>query len=511
MIENVKALIVVLTIATAVLALGWRLALGLIAREDLVRRVACWYTLTLAAFLSPSFWLYAAVAAPLIAWAARRDTNPLGLYAIVFFVIPPLQIEIPTAGLLNLFYLDNGRLLGFVILLPLALRAMATKPHLAKPGAPAVETLLWLFGALQIVQFFPYETGTNTMRRTFLFLLDIALIYYAFSRGLKSREQFDDTFASFTLAAGVLATLGAFESLRHWLLYTQIGNLWGATNEFAWLFRGDRLRAQVSTGHALSLGYMLAMALGFWMYLKSHSAGRLGKLGVAAIFCAGIYFTYSRGPMLTAAFAVMTYSVLGQRSPKRALISLAALGGAAALFLWSPLGSGIAETLPFVGSDAQDTIDYRQQLATVSWELVQKNPWFGDPFVLLNMEALRQGQGIIDLVNAYASVALFHGLVGLALFVGAFAAGLQAAYVRFRTFDVSSPGEHSMREVGAVLIAAMLATMLFMGTAGNAWLQWQLLGMLSAYATLAVPLHSHTQEAAPHHAALRQRIRYPTA
>jgi hypothetical protein len=33
------------------------------------------------------------------------------------------------------------------------------------------------------------------------------------------------------------------------------------------------------------------------------------------------------------------------------------------------------------------------------------------------MEDLRQGEGIIDLVNTYAQVGLFYGIAGLALFV----------------------------------------------------------------------------------------------
>jgi hypothetical protein len=49
---------------------------------------------------------------------------------------------------------------------------------------------------------------------------------------------------------------------------------------------------------------------------------------------------------------------------------------------------------------------------------------FGNPFVLLDMEELRTGDNIIDLVNAYAQVALFYGLVGLALFCLLFMASM---------------------------------------------------------------------------------------
>jgi O-antigen ligase len=76
--------------------------------------------------------------------------------------------------------------------------------------------------------------------------------------------------------------------------------------------------------------------------------------------------------------------------------------------------------LPFVGNIDEFNVNYRQQLLDRSLQLTLENPFFGSTDYLLKMEDLRQGQGIIDLVNTYVIVVLNTGLVGLTLFVSFF-------------------------------------------------------------------------------------------
>ena len=74
--------------------------------------------------------------------------------------------------------------------------------------------------------------------------------------------------------------------------------------------------------------------------------------------------------------------------------------------------------MPFVGHIGAETVSYREHLFRVSLDVIQLNPIFGSPNFLMQMEELRTGEGIIDLVNAYLAFALAYGLVGLGLFVG---------------------------------------------------------------------------------------------
>ena len=99
MIINIKALIVVLAIAAVVFRLGKPIALLFSSEPDFARRRNVWFVLTATAFLSPNFWLFVLVAAPLLAWAGRKDTNPVALYLILLHVIPPIPVEIPVVGI----------------------------------------------------------------------------------------------------------------------------------------------------------------------------------------------------------------------------------------------------------------------------------------------------------------------------------------------------------------------------------------------------------------------------
>jgi hypothetical protein len=435
------------------------------APEDLRRRVVVWFVLTVAAFASPNFWFFLLVAAPLLAWAGQRDPNAAALVLLLLHVIPPIDVELPSVIVNRLFELTNYRLLALVVLLPAAWRLAAATSGQPKPGLlRAADACVLAFGALQLVLLVPYESFTNTMRRGFLYGLDVGLVYYVFSRSLRDARRFDEAVAALCLGVGVMAPVAVFESVRQWLLYPGIAAQWGAPNEFAWLLRGDNLRAQAAAGHALVLGYLCAMALVLWAWAQRRipDAPVLKALAVAAL-AGGLLASISRGPWLVALMAYFAFHLIGP-SPGGALVKrLAVVGVVFALLLISPWGASVIDRLPFVGTVDAQNVEYRQRLADVSWVLIQRNPWFGDPFVLYQMEELRQGQGIIDLVNGYAATALFFGGVGLALQLGAFAIGLVVAIadaLRLRRRDAGRAAR------SAVLAACMIGTLFMLAFGG---------------------------------------------
>jgi hypothetical protein len=474
---NLKALIVVLSLSMVMFAIARSTCLYFMSAEDFDRRRKVWIVLTIAGFLSPNLWLYVLVALPLMAWAAAKDSNPIALYLLLFFVIPPVEIAIPTIGINQLFDMNQVRLMAFAILIPAVWARVRDGERIQLTG---VDGLMLAYGLLQLVLLIPYESFTNTGRRAFLYFLDAYLVYFAFSRLNARREALTDSLATICLIACVLAPIAVFESVRHWLLYTGINDQWGSPNT-EYLMRGDSLRAQVSTGHSIPLGTVFAMGIGCWMCLKAYQDRKGAMSVVFALLTVGVFVTYARGPWLGAAFAPLVFLAIGSRNASSLAKGLIAFAAAAGLILMTPLGPSIIENLPFIGTANQGTVEYRQQLAETSWRLIKENPWFGNPFVILQMEELRQG-GIIDIVNAFANVALFYGLTGLALFVGAFVVGLIHAYRRLLVARRSN--DDNGMTLGASLIACVLATLLVMATAGFSWWQWPLLGLLSAYAAM---------------------------
>src|ERR1700690_4555305 len=99
MTASFKALIVVLAIAIVVFRMAKPIALRFSTEGDFARRRNVWFILTITAFLSPNFWVYALLAFPLFLWAGRKDSNPVAFYLLLLQVIPETGVDIPTVGI----------------------------------------------------------------------------------------------------------------------------------------------------------------------------------------------------------------------------------------------------------------------------------------------------------------------------------------------------------------------------------------------------------------------------
>jgi hypothetical protein len=498
MIINIKALIVVLAIAVVVFRLGKPIALLFSSESDFARRRNVWFVLTATAFLSPSFWLFVLVAAPLLVWAGRRDSNPLALYLILLHVIPPIPVDIPVVGIKQLFALDNYRLLSFCVLIPAAWRLRKLRDSSWIRGLTAMDVSIFAFGALQLLNYVPpdlpdhtilQDSATNVLRRSCLFFIDIYVLYFVASRMCSSRRALTDAMSAVCLASAVMASVAMFESVRSWLLYTNLGEGWGLGEAYAaqygfYFFRGGFLRAQAAAGHALALGYLLAIAFGFWLYLAPHVKSVWRRIGVTALFWLGLLASQARGALLGAVAIYFAFSILGPRAVPRilkAVIVVALLVGAVSL---TPFGERLLSSIPLIGESTDRTsFDYRQRLAERSWEMIQLHPFLGDPLARTQMEDLRQGEGIIDLVNTYASVALFYGSIGLLLFLAVVIMGIFKAYRTSKDFSRRDP-DYAL--LGTSLVACLLGTLLMIGSSslifGYEKFFYLLAGLAAAYA-----------------------------
>lgn len=480
MLDGIKSLVVVMTLALAVFALAKPVCLKFMAPADFARRRIVWLVLTSAAFLSPNLWMFTAIALPLVYWAGARDRHPTALYLIIFITLPFVRVPIPLPLINQLFELTPFRIFSLALLVPVAFRLIRSG-QASRPGLVKIDAALLAFGLLQLVIYIPYENFTNTARRAVLFLIDTYVLYYVFSRAPADRAALRDTLTSYWLACAVLIPIVVFEAARSWLLYTNIPARWGDANIFAFIFRDGVLRAQGPAGHSLTMGVSLATAFGFWLYLGGHQTKRILWLGGLALW-AGLFATHSRAPWLVAAAILMMYILLSPAGRRNIVGVTVGVAVAVAGLSATSFGARIFATLPFIGTKEQDNVDYRQQVAEVSWRLIKQNPFFGDIFAARYMEELRQGQGIIDLVNTYASIAVFNGLVGTILFVVCFAYPALRSAIAMATVRQGSQDDANL---GASLVVCMLGTLLMMATAsfGGAFEQmaWVLAGLCSAY------------------------------
>jgi O-antigen ligase len=495
MFYTFKRLIVVLALAAIVFQLAKPIALRFMSGEDFSRRRLVWFLLTIVSFVSPSFWLYVLVAAPMFLWAYRKDSNPLALYLLMLHVIPPAGFNIPILGNNGLFPLDNYRLLSFCVLLPAALRYRKERDKAAARTWGAMDVLLLAFGALQVALYTPPDLQlaipdslSNVLRRAVLFFLDTYLVYFTVSRTCRSRREMVDAVATFSLACAVMAAIALFEYARHWLLYVEILGAWGISlNAIVWLTRGGELRAQASAGHALSLGYLVAIGFGFWLYLKSHVQTRMRRIGVTLLLWAGLFAAVSRGPWLGALSAYFSFFAAGSRAVSRLAKGTLLAAALALLIIVSPIGDRIIDVLPVMGKTPDSNIIYRERLAERGWEIVLAHPFFGDQNPWPEMADLRQGEGIIDIVNTYLGVALNYGLVGLFCFLGFILLGMKKVYARTRELRHSDP---DLALLGTSLIACIVATLVMIYSSsfnlGAQKMFYVLAGLATAYSRLPI-------------------------
>lgn len=493
--EHLRALIVILVLATAVFAFAHRSACSITTVGDFTRRRNLWFALTLAAFLAHNFWVYTLIAVPLLIHANRHETNSPSLFFFILFALPMAPFLIPGWGLINYFiYLSHPRILALVILLP-AYFTLLRKNDVPPFGRAASDKALAAYLLLTAVLYLRETTFTDTLRQTFYLFVDVFLPFFVISRSLNNLKAFSDALLSFVVAVMALALIAFLEAYEHWLLYQPLN----ATLELegvlkGYLGRDGMLRAIASAGHPIALGYLMVVGMGFYLFLQQSIQQKLiRRLGIV-LLAAGLIAPLSRGPWVGACVLFIVFIAAG-RNPAPRLVGLA-LAGMLSLLLISTLPGGerAINLLPFIGSTENKNIDYRKDLITNSMIVIQRNPWFGSVNYLKTpeMEAMRQGQGIIDIVNTYIGVTLETGFVGLGLFVAFFALILLDIYGAMRSIPDRDSEVHLL---GRVLLATLLAIMVIISTVSSITvipiMYWSVAGLGVAYAQMVRKQHSN--------------------
>lgn len=481
--ESLRSLLVILILAIPCLYVLRFATTSLISSDDFARRRNLWLALTFTAFAAHNFWLCMFVSAALLFNAWLRERNPLAVYFFVMFCIPPLNADIPGLGFNYLFGLDFLRLLSLVVLLPAAFRLLRDDCA-PRPGSCLADKLLLGYILYSLFLIFLAGTFTNLLRSVFILSLDILLPYYVASRSLRRFEDFREALTGLVIGACLLALLGIFESSKGWLLYSPLKQSLGVDNGILnYLLREETYRAMGSAGHPIALGFVMVVALGLWFHLQRLTKNRWLQHLPLLLLAGGAIATFSRGPWVGALAMLLIHASLGPR-PVVGMLRLGVLGLlAAGLTAILPGGERLIDMLPFVGGTEGETVRYRQQLIEIMVPIILDNPFLGASSYLFSpaVEALRQGQGIIDVVNTYIGIGLRAGLIGLSLFVGTFIAVIINIWRRMRRED-----NIDARDLGRTLVAVLIAVLVILATVSSItvlpFVYWALVGTGTAYA-----------------------------
>lgn len=453
--EHFRALIVVIALTSA----AW-----LTLRPSVERATSSttarqwrnlWFGLTLVAFVVGSFWIYALVALVALLTLRLTPVGALAAYCLLLVVVPAANIDLPGFGLINYFFtLNQPRLLALVVLLPAAW-VLSRQSGKLRLGSTTSDKLLLgyllLAGALQLRE----ANFTSTLRGCFYLVTDAFLPYYVASRSLRQIKDFRYVLEAYIVSMALIGILALFETLKGWNLYTAmtqaLGIDWGYGN---YLGRGSLLRASVSTGQPIVLGYLAAIGLAFSFFLQSGERRSIRNGAPALLIVGGLLAALSRGPWVGAIIMAFTFVWTGRHGLRNALkLGMAGLAGLSVLTLFG-VGQRIISLLPFIGSVDDFNVTYRQQLIDSGLAVISRHFWLGSADYLQTpeMQKMIQGQGIIDIVNVYLGAALDFGVIGLALFAGFFATTLWKTWRE----QARLPMDSEQRVLGRSLLAALV-------------------------------------------------------
>lgn len=482
--ENIIALIYILLLSIVFFAFAGRSTTNIIEHIHYRERRNLWFGITIVAFLAGSFGVYVLITLPLLFYVYRRETNSVALFFFILFALPSGFMQISGLGLVsNLFQLTHARFLALFVLLPTYFylnRQGDTLPF----GRTGTDKVLALYLLLTAILYLRDMTLTDILRYIFYLFLDVFLPYFVISRSLKNLQIFKDALLSLVIAIMLLALLGTFESSRNWLLYRSVIESLGLEGGMtAPIVRDGMLRVTVTAGHPIALGYLMAVGIGFYLFLQGSFREAFVRRSGMALLIGGLLVPLSRGPWIGACLIFIVFIATG-RNPARRLM-LCALTGVLALLLIStlPVGEKVVSLLPYIGTKEQDNVEFREKLLTNSLIVIERNLWFGSVTFLEEPEMIALTEnGMIDVTNTYIAMTLGRGVVGLGLFVGFF--GLVILGVK-RAMDTIANRDSEAYLLGRVLLSTLLGIMFIIYTTSSITIiplvHWSVAGLSVAY------------------------------
>lgn len=462
--EHLRSLIVILAIATVVFAFWKSPAASLLSTPgEFERRRNLWFGITLAAFLTHNFWVFILVSGIMLYLASQRDENKVGLIFFVVLAIPLFKVEIPGfAGIRYLFDMEFFRLLSLAVMLPYFISQLS-KNNWSYFSNALPDKFLYSYLALNILLAFFAGTLTGTTRNLFVFFIDIVIPYAIVSRGCNNTAILKSAIASYVIGATIMACIGIIEFSKSWLLYSTLDDALGAQWGYgSYLKRDENLRAAGTAGQAIPYGYTMAIGICLMLGLRQFIKSKLFWFSGLALLTLGMISSYSRGPWVGAIVGLLVFMLTGRELAK----NIARLIGAAILLaivaVVTPLGEKIFESITVESY----SYEYRQRVFEVSMGVIIDHPLFGawDSLYAPAMQELKQGQGIIDIVNSYIAIGLRSGFTGIILFSAFFATACFGIWKKIREENKEGIPE---TDLGRSLLAALTCALTTIATVSS--------------------------------------------
>ena len=257
---------------------------------------------------------------------------------------------------------------------------------------------------------------TPTLKGVYMSLGIGIAMYYFFAFGPIGKLSIEHVFAGLLAVTIIEGGMSIVDGLTGWNLWhdtTWQGASSGESRAIATLHNPSVL------GTLLGMGIVVAVSILVW-----NGPRRLHKLAVIALVFGfpGIFFTYTRAPMIGMAAGVV--AVLLSRAKTRLLaVACAILATVVIAVSWSRITTSTVYQNRITNSG---TVDIRRDLEHWSWKLAQKRPVFGWGYGSFDRAKAEAGFTAEDIAlngtsstshNTYLTVLVQYGFVGLFLFV----------------------------------------------------------------------------------------------
>lgn len=489
--EHIRAFVYVILLSAVMLYAARPALIQVVPAKTYDRWRVLWLFTSSAWFLAGNVWVFFALMVVALTKVRKKEPQIFGLYLLLLFAAPSAYVPIPGFGVIDhVIMLDHYRLLALTLLLPAAWRLMQSRDTL-KFGRSPVDWMVAGYLMLTWALSAPDNTITNAARAGVLQIIDGFLPYYVASRSIRSAEDFRIAMSGLLLGALLVSIISVFEVFRSWKVYSASIVEYGLQLAPHYKTRGPFLRPGASIQDSIVIGAVVVIAMCVLLYLKSQITGKF-KAGILWLTLAlGVIASLSRAPWMASILIFFIFFALEGKITKTMVKGtvLVFLGGV--LLSFFPAGKIILDLLPFIGETEQGSIDYRMNWFSASLPVIERGFWFGNTEALAapELEIMRNGEGIIDLVNMFLAVLLYYGVVGLALFMGMFLGSLKAVRRSERHYRKHSP---ELGALGRALIAAILSFMLIISTLSAISvvpiMLWTLVGASTAYAFLKTSL-----------------------
>lgn len=415
----------------------------------------------LTAWGAPSVWLLYAVMLWMVPLFARKPGEVAPMYMFSLLLLPGLDTSMILGGV-KLFEFGVHDALAIGAMIRLLLFTHGKVGGFRALDMPVAAILLVLVAGLA-----RDTTVTNFIRLLLNIGMDYAFPYFILSRSVRTMDDVRLCMVWLTCAAVIISIILLYEARTGWPIYNGLYDRHGIVADLLVKTRGGVLRAGGPFLESTSMAMVLVFCLLAAWLSRPAFRSKLHYLGILLLLLVGLSAPQSRGAWI-GLFIGMTVADL-YRGRIVLLLRRCALAGLA----WGIL-MGLAQVSPYVSETiglsggSVDTVDYRERLFERGLEEFKKSPLVGYSFpeAMIRLDDLRQGEGIVDLVNTYIFIALISGAIGLLIFLGGFATFIALLWMR-RPYLRRSPADLAPAALVCAGLVAMMEMLFFTSLGGR--------------------------------------------